>query len=409
MRFLLVDHIDNALHSLKMNRARTILTTTGLMIGIASITAILSLAGGVTSVVNQQITSIGGNVAVIRPGERKAFVDSFTDLANASRYSTSTLTESDLDAVVKANQDLDIAPIMTLNATLHADNKRSISNAEILATTPALEKTTHIPMDQGQFIDSTTANNTAVVGMQLAVDLFGTSNPLGQTFTLRDESFTVIGVLKKYNNPFNYDGVNYDNLMIISLEAGKTLHEGIAQIQQFTIHAPDAGQLNKELPGIKKLLLDRHGEQDFSIIVGKDIAISTNDLFIVVASVISAIAAISLIVGGIGVMNIMLVGVAERTREVGIRKAVGASNGTIVAQFMVESLIMSLGGGILGFTLGIVLAFTVGTQLYFTPIVTWQNAAIALGTSIVIGVLFGLYPALRASRKDPIESLRQYR
>ncbi len=392
-----------------MNRTRTILTTTGLMIGVASITTILSLAGGVTSVVNQQITSIGGNVAVIRPGERKALVNNFTDLANANRYSTSTLTESDLDALVNADPTLDIAPIMTLNATLHADNKHSIGNAEILATTPALEKTTHIPLDQGQFIDTTTADNTAVVGTQLAIDLFGTTNPLGQTFTLHGENFTVIGVLKKYNNPFNYDGVNYDNVMVVSLNAGKMLHEGYAQIQQFTIHAPTAEQLKKALPGVKKLLIDRHGEQDFSIIVGKDIAVSTNDLFIVVASVMSAIAAISLIVGGIGVMNIMLVGVAERTREVGIRKAVGASNGTIVAQFMVEALLMSLGGGILGFTLGIVLAFSIGTQLYFTPVVTWENAVIALGTSVVIGVLFGLYPALRASRKDPIESLRQYR
>jgi ABC-type antimicrobial peptide transport system permease subunit len=122
----------------------------------------------------------------------------------------------------------------------------------------------------------------------------------------------------------------------------------------------------------------------------------------------TAIAAISLVVGGVGVMNIMLVGVAERTREIGIRKAVGSSNGAIVVQFLIESLMMSVLGGVLGYITGYVIAFAISNFLYFTPAFTWQTAVIALGMAIVVGVVFGIYPALKAARKDTIESLRQY-
>lgn len=408
-RLLLTDHIDTAMQSLRINRMRSVLTIIGIMIGVASITTILCLSGGVTAVVNKQVNAVGGDVAVIRPGtEQPSLLERFTQSVNTSQYNASTLTEADLDALRENEPNLAIAPIMTLQTSLRA-GKTTLRDRTVLATTPELAETTSLPIDQGQFIDTTTSDNTAVIGAQLAVDLFGTNSPLGQSFSMRGQSFTIIGILKAYNNPFNYDGVDYDHAVVIDLNAGKILRQGQAQIQQFTVRAKSQSDLHTALPKLRSTLEKMHGEIDFIIIVGKDIAAPTNSLFTVLAGVMSAVAAISLVVGGIGIMNIMLVSVAERTREIGIRKAVGASNRNIVSQFVIESLILSLSGGFLGFTLGVVMAFIVGTQLYFTPVVTWQNAVIALATSVAIGIIFGLYPASKAARKDPIESLRQYR
>ena len=172
---------------------------------------------------------------------------------------------------------------------------------------------------------------------------------------------------------------------------------------------PDEATLTAALTEIDETLTESHGEKDFRIIRGDEVAATTNRTFQWVAAVMTAIAAISLVVGGIGVMNIMLVGVAERTREIGIRKAVGASNYSIVMQFLVEALMLSFIGGIIGLVAGVVLAFSIALGMYFAPVFNWQIIAISLSVSLVIGVVFGLYPAIRAARKDPIESLRQYR
>ena len=158
----------------------------------------------------------------------------------------------------------------------------------------------------------------------------------------------------------------------------------------------------------KKLKESRDGDQDFTLVSGQDIAEPTNQLFIALAGVMTAIATISLVVGGVGIMNIMLVSVVERTREIGLRKAIGASNRNILDQFLIESLVVSLAGGVFGYLAGYFVAFGISRFLTFTPVFSWQIAAVALGVSVVIGVLFGLYPAIRAARKDPIESLRQY-
>ena len=408
MKFLLASHIDNATYSLKTNRLRTFLTILGLTIGVASITAIMTLSGGVTAVINKQVSDIGGNIAVVRPGGSRSLTSNLTDIVSGNFYRASNITESDLGMLVNYYPELDIAPIMTLNATLKSP-KYQVSNANILATTPALLKTTPLKIDLGQFIDTTTDNMTAVVGSSMAVALFGTTSPLGQTFSLHGHSFTVIGVLKSFDNPFNYDGVDFDNSMIVNFDAGKLLHNGFVQIQRLTIKAPSSHVLAATLPMIASTIEKNHGEKDFTVVAGRDIADMTGGLFSAVASVMSAIAAIALVVGGIGVMNIMLVGVAERTREIGIRKAVGASSGTIVMQFLVEAVLMSVAGGIIGYALGVVVAFIATTQLYFIPVVTWESAAVALAVAVSVGIVFGLYPAVRAARKNAIESLRQYR
>lgn len=408
MRLLLIDHISTAVHSLRSTKFRTLLTTLGVAIGVASVTTILSLSSGITHVISSQVHSLDGNVAVIRPGAPNKDFANLTNPVVQQNFNTSTLSEDDLTAIANLPGVSDAAPIMIINGTLSAD-KTKAKNSTLLATTPAFLNISGISIDDGQFIDTVTNQDTAVIGPQLAIDLFGTDQPIGQQFAVRGQTFTVIGVLKQDDDPVNFNNVDFNNAAIISLEAGKGFHQGIAQIQQINVRAKNVKALPHVIKDIDNVLYQNHQkERDYSIISGNNIAAPTSQLFIAITGIMTAIAAISLIVGGIGIMNIMLVGVAERTREIGLRKSVGASNGNIVWQFMIESLIICLLGDVIGYIGGYVIAFGISTFLTFNPAITWQIAVISLGISLVVGVIFGIYPAIRAARKDPIESLRQY-
>ena len=195
---------------------------------------------------------------------------------------------------------------------------------------------------------------------------------------------------------------------MISFESGKLFNNGAAQIQQINIRAKDNVENTRLRDDIQAMLVRNHDNQaDTQTLIGSEISDSTNAFFRIVKVVMSAIAGISLLVGGIGIMNIMLVSVAERTREIGLRKAVGASNQMIVMQFMIEALIISVLGGTLGYIAGYVIAFAISIFLPYDPTFNWFIACAAGVLSVGAGVIFGLYPAVRAARKDPIESLRR--
>lgn len=408
MSWMITDYVGSAYRSLKRSRMRTFLTTLGVAIGVGSVTAILALSGGLTDVINKQLDKLGGNLIVVRPGGSGAPSNPFTAPSNQQNYTVSTLSEKDV-ASLKSLKEIDAAaPLMTLNATLKT-NIRTLPNYVVVATTPDFIKISKMEVHDGQFLDDGTNDHMAVLGHQLAVDLFGTEKPIGLTFTIRGERFTVVGILKPSMDPVNYNRIDFDNAAFVSFGTGKALNQGRTQIQQINVRVKDLGQLQAATQATSKAVLANHSsEHDFTIETGKDVSASTSDLMRAITGVMAAIAAISLIVGGVGIMNIMLVNVAERTREIGIRKAVGATSGSIAAQFMIESVMISLLGGFLGYLLGYTAAFGISTFLYFVPSVNWRVAACALAMALGVGLLFGFYPALRAARKHPIESLRQY-
>lgn len=408
MRFLLINHIQNANQSLRSRRIRSALTMIGVTIGVASITAILSLSGGASRIISDQIDSLGGNIAIIRPGATTDFISKITQSQAQDSYATSTLTEADITYIAKTPNVQSIAPIMVLSGAIKAESTAP-NDSLIVATTPQLAEISNLKIADGQFLDDIISQKTVVIGTQLSINVFGTESSIGRIITIRDEPFTVVGVLRRTNNPINYNSVDFDNAVIISFTAGKELNHNVTQIQQINIKADSIANLGLAIDAINKTLLTSHGGQnDFSILTDEQISQPTSQLFYTIAGITTVVAAISLFVGGLGIMNIMLVTVAERTREIGIRKALGASNADISWQFLIESLAISIGGGITGYILGYIVAFSVSNFLTFDPIINWQIAVVALLISLIMGTVFGLYPAIHAARKDPVESLHQY-
>ncbi|MBC7943279.1 FtsX-like permease family protein, partial [Candidatus Saccharibacteria bacterium] len=344
-----------------------------------------------------------------RPGATSS--DPLSNLALTSQnrdFAASTITEDDLSIISKVDHVDAAAPLMMLSGTVKADSVAP-GDTPIVATNSDLALISNLHVRDGEFIDDTASYDTAVIGPQLSVSLFGTDQSIGKLFTIRGTPFRVIGILKRTDNPINYNSIDFDKAAVISLSRGKQLNKGISQIQQINIRSDSIANLDQAIINLNKKLIAAHkGENDFAILTGSQISQPTSQMFYVIAGVTTAIAGISLLVGGIGIMNIMLVSVNERTREIGIRKALGASNYDITFQFLIESLAISLIGGIAGYLIGYLLAFVISTFLTFDPVMNWQIISTAFVISVIMGTVFGIYPAIRAARKDPIDSLRQY-
>jgi putative ABC transport system permease protein len=321
---------------------------------------------------------------------------------------TTTLTERDYKTVLDIPNVKALAPVMLLSGSIRDDAGRN-ANVPILATSESLVKALGLKIRSGQFIDSGTSRDTVVIGQQLAIDLFGTDEAMGQSLQVKGRPHTVIGVVKNTKTPINLSGIDLDNAAYVSLDDGKSFNQGIAQIQQLTVQVDDVTQLAETAKQIDSLLLKNHsGEQDYAVLAGSEIADFSNNFFASLVMVTAIVSAITLLVSGIGVMNIMLVGVTERTREIGIRKALGATDRHVLGQFLIEALIMCVIGGIIGIIIAYIAAYIIASQLYFQPSISPIIIGTGFGLALLVGVIFGLYPALKAARKDPIDALRQY-
>lgn len=397
-----------ALQSLRMSRVRTGLTTLGIIIGVASVTLILALGSGAENSVRTQVSKLDDNVILVTSGAEASLVETAQRYNPYGISATTSLTEQDFNTI-RLDKDIDqIAPIMVLGGSVLGPFGTR-SNVPIVATTPDFATILGLDMSTGAFVDNTTTRDTAVLGSKISSSLFGGDKVLGQEFTIKGRLHTAAGALKQTDTPINLSGIDLDNAVFISFDDGKSYNQGVAQIQQMLITVKDPSKITTVKDSIEKTILANHkSEHDFTVFAGQDVAEHGNASFRAVVVMTALVSTVTLIVGGIGIMNIMLVGVSERTREIGIRKALGATNGHILNQFLIEALIMCGVGGIFGLAIGYGLAFLIAMQLSFQPALTWQIAATGLGMAFAVGILFGLYPAIKAARKDPIESLRQY-
>lgn len=409
MPSLINSNIQLAVESLRKNRGRTFLSALGIAIGVASIVLILSLTGGVNRLVSTSANKNNNDLILVRPSNGKNLTENIIgELTSSNQYSKSSLTFEDLEAIKKIDHVASVAPLAVSSANLKIGDK-STQPISVLATTPNFAESAGLTLKNGQFLASSLQENVAVIGYKSAMQLFGTTDAITKTFTYNDQHFMIIGVLDELNDPINYNNVDLDHSVIININFASTFESSI-QIQQINVRTKTSDAIASVRDEIDKTLQkNKNGTDSYQIVSGSDNLHPTGSLLSIVSGMLTLIASISLVVGGIGVMNIMLVSVAERTREIGIRKAVGASASHILLQFLFEAIILSVLGGILGFILGYILAFLVSLVTPFAPFISWQILAITGVVTLLIGIVFGVYPAAKASTRDPITSLKYYR
>ena len=410
MGLLLRTHLSIALDSLHRNRARTFLSALGIAIGVASIVLIMSLTGGIGSLISASSDKNNANLILVRPSTGKELAENLIDELTANnQYAKSSLTLDDTTSIAKLGNIEAVAPIAS-NISAVTIGDKSYQSINVVATNADLIKTAKLALKNGQFFEeSGTHNNAAVIGHDLATKLFGTTDILARTFQYGDQKFIIVGVLEKTDSPINYNGVDFDNSILIDINFASSFESSI-QIQQINVRTTTTDSTESVAEEIKtKLTNSKKGDTTFQVLTGSSNFQPAGSLLSIISSMLTLVASISLIVGGVGIMNIMLVSVSERTREIGIRKAVGASSGNILLQFLFESIILSFIGGIMGIALGYATAFAISLITPFAPHISWSILGITCLTSLIVGVIFGVYPAAKAATKDPITSLKGYR
>jgi putative ABC transport system permease protein len=399
------------------NKGRSFLTVLGIVIGIASVIALISLGTGVKAGVTERISTLGTTNITIMPGAGSAAGGSRSGQAGhtgggAGFTSTaSTLTEADLISLsdkTKHPQIKQISGQISGSAILKTTNGEQ--RYTIMGTSETYIQIQNLSLKQGNFFtkDNVKQNSTFIVlGNQMAEDLFGKSNSIGKTLPIEGSNYTVIGVLKaaKENGLTNPNSQAY-----IPYSAAAVTFKS-QNFNSITVQAKDEKAITTAKKDIQSTLLSNHKINDakladFHISTAADLLSAVNGITNMLTSLLAGIAAISLVVGGIGIMNIMLVSVTERTREIGLRKAVGAKTIDILSQFILEAIILTVSGGILGIGLGILIGKVITPSIGFTPIVTGNTIFLAVGVSGIVGLIFGVYPAAKASLLNPIDALR---
>jgi len=408
------DCFATALRALLSNKLRSALTMLGILIGIAAVISVMSLGRAQEAETQKAFASLGSNLIYVVPG-----ADVGQGGMSGSLGSSATLTMEDADAIAKdAPSVAMVAPLV--QTTCHVVAGRENATAMIAGVTPEYYWVNNIEMAQGRFIDEYDYKSRArvvMLGNKLAEILFGEMDPVGQRMRLDGRKFSVVGVMESKGMGFGTeDLMAYAPLSTVqsTIMAGEVSSSG-RSVQAITVQARNSDEIALAESEIESVLRQRHrikeGEDnDFSVISMQAVSQMAGQIMGILQMVLAAVAGISLLVGGIGIMNIMLVSVTERTREIGLRKAVGAKRRDILTQFLTEAAVLSFCGGIIGVALGwlivrVAVAVMEGMGFPFSAVIPGDIIALAVGVSVFIGLASGIYPAARAARLDPITAL----
>ncbi len=400
----LTEIIRSAFRSIRANRMRALLTMLGVIVGVASVIALSAVGQASTDSVTQQVEALGSNLLTIMPGSAS------TSGVSLGAGSATTLVYSDAAAITANDPNVaQVAPLVQRSVQIVYGN--SNTSTQLQGTTANYPLVKPTPVAQGRFFlpQEVTANaQVAVLGSQTAQTLFGFQSAVGQTIDLNGVPYTVIGVLApEGSNGFQ----NLDDRVMIPITTAMNELTGSDVLNSIDVSATSQQDMALAQQEITSTLRNLHqlgpGEaSDFRIMNQATILSTLQSVTQEMTDLLTGVAAISLVVGGIGIMNIMLVSVTERTREIGIRKAIGAKRSVIMAQFLVESVVLSVGGGLIGVVLGGGGAAIAGIVLHKSGLVSLSAVLLSVGFAIVIGVVFGVYPARKASALHPIEALR---
>jgi putative ABC transport system permease protein len=413
----LYESIRMSFRSLSANKMRSILTMLGIIIGTGAVIALVSVGQGAQAFITEQIQSIGSNLIFVFPGQ--------FDQGGAPRSTASQqpLTLEDAQAIADPLRIPYVAAVApTVNRSVTVTYRGESRTVPLEGTTPEFEFVRNFPVEVGVFIsDSDIARSArvAVLGWQTARTFFGEAEfALGETVRVNNVPFVIVGVLQEKGGQSGFGGGSPDNQIVVPIStaqqrlfASRTATAQGRRIDLVYISAVDEASIDLAIEEITWLLRQRRdiplgAEDGFTVASQKDVLGVFEQITGVLTIFLGAIAGISLLVGGIGIMNIMLVSVTERTREIGIRKAVGAKRSDILWQFLIESIVLSIIGGLIGIGFGWGLATIVNTLDAFTTLVSADSVILAVGFSMFVGLFFGIYPASRASNLNPIDALR---
>ena len=372
------------------NKIRSLLTMLGVIIGVAAVISLISIGQGVTKQVSSQIEGLGTNLIVI------------TGMRNLG----GVLESSDVELLKKAESIAKVAPsISQSDTTVKWGNSSMTANVE--GTNQDYPDVRNFSVVEGNFItenDTEKRKKVAVIGQDIVKEFFAGRSPIGEQLTINGQRYTIVGVMEQKGEVL---GQNLDSNIFIPISSAERLF-GTTKLRTIYVQAASTELAPVAVTDITNIFEAKFGKPDLVRVTSQDQLLGTMDsLSKTLTMMLGAIAGISLLVGGIGIMNIMLVSVTERTREIGIRKAIGAMRVDILSQFLVESVILSISGGIIGIIIGIVAAKTVSSSLGWVTVVSLWSILVSFSFAVLIGVFFGIYPALKASKLDPIVALRR--
>lgn len=403
---MLMESLLMAFSSLKANKMRSLLTMLGIIIGVGAVIAMISIGLGVRDDVKNSIAGLGSNLIIIQPGARQ------TPGSRPEPGSGQSLTYKDAQAIAKEVEEVTaVAPFFSLSAQVIAGNQNWITG--ITGSTPEYSTVRNYSLAEGSFVtqkDVDTRNRVAVIGATVSKNLFGEGiSPVGQNIRISNAPFKVIGLLESKGQSMG--GQDQDDLIIVPLTTAQERLRKVTYVSGIAVQAASEDQINLAMEEMTKVLQQRHKitgtkKDDFTIMSLSSVMEAASDATQSITMLLGSIAAISLLVGGIGIMNIMLVSVTERTREIGIRKALGARYKDILHQFLIESISIGITGGLIGILVGMGIAYGVGKTFGVSISYSIWPALLSFTFSVLVGLFFGIYPAQKAAKLDPIEALR---
>ena len=389
--------------SLIANKLRSILTMLGIIIGVAAVIALVSIGNGVKQDIQDSISSLGSNLLMVMPGAPR------TPGVRPTAGSQKTLKVSDYEAIAKLDGVKAASPYTAGSYVAIYQSKNWTTS--VSGVNYNFQDVNNWNMEEGRFISEKNVQNReriAVVGQTVVKNLFAGEDPVGKEIRVQNIPFRVIGVLESKGN--GTMGNDQDDAIFIPYTTAMERVEGVDYLRMVYVVAKDESGIDRLQSDIENLLRVRHGIKDpeldnFNIQNMKSIMDTMEQTTGTLTLFLGAVAAISLVVGGIGIMNIMLVSVTERTREIGIRKALGATYNVIVTHFLIEAVVISLMGGIIGIALGIGASHLIGTLSGMSTVISIPTIILSFGFSMAIGLVFGIYPARKAAKLNPIDAL----
>ncbi len=393
-----------ALKAIWTNKSRSFLTALGVIIGVGSVVMLTSIGTGLQAYVSEQFDELGANTVLVFPGDPFGEDGGFNRENQLSALSNSKLEMEDVADIKKIREYVQTA-IPFATRTERVSYRGEEKNVSIVGSTHEYpDVQSNIQPEKGRFfskIENDSKEKVIVLGFDVAEKLFGTIDPIGKTVQLGSQNYKVVGVQEKAGSSFG--GPSFDTYVYIPIQTYFKQFD-TKTIVEIIVKTKSAENIPQSISAIEKQLGKKYKEDEFSVFDQSQILETINQILSVLTIGLGGIASISLVVGGIGIMNIMLVSVTERTREIGLRKALGATPNTILLQFLIEAAIISIFGGIIG--LLIAYLGTLAMQIYFPAKVTLDSVILAFGVSTLVGLVFGAAPARRASQLSPIEALR---